>query len=223
MPFACVCVRWVEFVDNWDAGPDAAGLVRWSPRGSGGDVVRWDALFDDLEAQAAAHDRAERAAEVAERTRMELGTVGWADRARAAVGSAVRVRLPGDQVVAGALTRVGPDWLLLDDGGGRETVVRTAAVLTMRGFARYAAIPGAEGAVASRLGLRHVLRAVARDRSAVRLHLLDGSTVDATLDRVGADFVEVATHGAGELRRRSEVRDVELIMLTAIAALRRAG
>ena len=38
-------------------------------------------------------------------------------------------------------------------------------------------------------------------------------TVDATIDRVGADFVEVATHAAGEVRRRDEVREVELIPL----------
>jgi hypothetical protein len=43
-----------------------------------------------------------------------------------------------------------------------------------------------------------------------------------TIDRVGADFIEVATHPAGEARRRADVRDVELVTLAAIAAVRRS-
>ena len=184
--------------------------------------MRWDGLFDDLEAQAAALEQAERAAEVEERTRGEVGTLAWRDRARAAVGAPVRLRLAGGGTVAGLLSRVGPDWLLVDEGTGREVVVATAAVLAARGLGRFSAAPGTEGAVASRLGLRHALRAIARDRSVVRVQLLDASTVDATIDRVGHDFIEVATHGAGELRRRQDVRDVELVPLTAIVAVRRA-
>jgi hypothetical protein len=75
--------------------------------------------------------------------------------------------------------------------------------------------------VAGRLGLRSVLRGIARDRSAVRIELVDGTTVDATIDRVGADFVEVAVHPAGEPRRRADVRDVEVIPFGAVAAVRR--
>jgi hypothetical protein len=67
-----------------------------------------------------------------------------------------------------------------------------------------------------------VLRGIARDRSTVRLMLVDGSTVDATIDRVGADFLEVATHSAGEPRRRQDVRDIELIPITALATVRRS-
>jgi hypothetical protein len=53
------------------------------------------------------------------------------------------------------------------------------------------------------------------------VELVDGTALDATIDRVGADFVEVATHAAGELRRRGEVRDVEVIPTAGIAAIRR--
>ena len=63
-----------------------------------------------------------------------------------------------------------------------------------------------------------VLRATAR-RTAV--HLIDGTTADGTIDRIGADFVEIAAHAAGELRRRSEVRDVLVAPLSAVAAVRR--
>jgi len=119
--------------------------------------------------------------------------------------------------------RVGPDWLLLRDDVGREAVVPLAALLGVRGLTRFSAAPGSGGVVASRLGLRHALRGIARDRSAVRLELVDGTSVDATIDRVGADFVEVAVHGAGEARRRQDVREVEVIPLAALAAVRRSA
>ena len=121
------------------------------------------------------------------------------------------------------MRRAGPDWLLLDEGAGRETVVATARVLSVRGLPRFSVTPELEGVVESRLTLRHALRGLARDRLPVRAHLLDGTVVDATIDRVGADFVEVATHAAGETRRRREVRDVELLPLAALTAVRRAG
>ncbi|HEX3336537.1 MAG TPA: hypothetical protein VHS54_08750 [Jatrophihabitans sp.] len=184
--------------------------------------MRWEALFADLEAQAEFLERAERAGEIDERTRGEIGSLRWRDRARCAVDSSVRLRLAGGLAASGNLARVGPDWVLLDEGGGHEVVVASAAVLVVRGLGRYAAAPDSVGVVESRLGLRHALRGIARDRSAVRVHLVDGSTLDGTVDRVGADFIEVAAHPPGEPRRRQEVREVELVPLGAVAAVRRS-
>jgi hypothetical protein len=188
-----------------------------------GGAMRWDGLFADLEAQADAFDQAERAAEVEERTRGEIGALGLLDRARSAIGLPVRLRLVGSLAIAGTLLRVGPDWLLLDEGAGREVVVAASRLISVRGLVRYSAVPGSAGVVESRLGLRSVLRGIARDRSAVRIHLVDGSTIDATIDRVGADFVEVATHPAAEARRHRQVRDVELVPMAAVVAVRREG
>lgn len=184
--------------------------------------MRWQELFADLEAQAREIERAERAGEIDERTRAEVGALRWLDRARAATGAGVRLRVAGGVVLSGALERVGPDWLLLDEGAGREAVVAAAAVQGVRGLGRYAAVPDSAGVVESRLGLRAALRGIARDRSTVRLHLVDGSVVDAAIDRVGSDFVDVAALAAGEARRRSEVRDSELIPFPALAAVRRS-
>lgn len=185
--------------------------------------VRWESLFADLEGQLAAWDRAERAAEVADRTRGELAGIGVFDRLRGATGASVRVRAYGVGVVAGALCTVGPDWVLLDEGDGREIVLALEAVLVLRDVGRGTAVPGTAGVVESRLGLRSALRGIARDRAPIRLHVRDGSVLDGTLDRVGADFVEVAAHSAGEARRQREVREADIVPFAALAALRRLG
>jgi len=183
---------------------------------------RWDALFADLEAQAAAAGAAERAAEVEERTRGELAALGTVDRLRAADGTALRLRIAGARSLTGVVRRVGPDWLLLAEDAGREAIVPLAAVLGVRGLSRYSAVPATAGAVASRLGLRSALRGLARDRSPLRLELTDGTDLSATIDRVGGDFVEVAVHAAGEPRRRHDVAEVELVPFAALAAVRRS-
>lgn len=184
--------------------------------------MRWNALFDDLEAQAADLERAERAAEVDERTRAEVGALHVLDRLRAAAGNSLQLHMRGPLQLSGELRRTGPDWALLDEGAGREALVAFGAVLRVSGLGRVSAVPGSAGIVESRLGLRHALRGIARDRSAVRLHLLDGSVLPATVDRVGADFIEVAVHAPGEPRRRSEVREVALVTLSALVAVRRS-
>jgi hypothetical protein len=183
--------------------------------------MRWDALFADLEAQAAALEAAERAAEIDERTRGEVGSLRVVDRARAAVGAPLRASLVGGHAVRGALDRAGPDWLLLADDRGADALVPLAGLVTLRGLGRYSATPHTTGIVESRLGLRHVLRGLARDRASVRLLLADGSTLGGTLDRIGTDFVEAALHPTGELRRRTDVRDVALVPLHALAGVTR--
>jgi hypothetical protein len=40
---------------------------------------------------------------------------------------------------------------------------------------------------------------------------------------LGADYVEVAEHPAGELRRRTDVRDVVVLPLAALAVVRRSA
>lgn len=185
--------------------------------------MRWESLFADLEAQAVALDHAEVAAEVAERARGEVAGLALLDRARAEVGAVVQLRFRAGLVVSGRLAQVGADWLLIEEPGGREALAAAQALLGVRGLGRYSAVPGSAGIVASRTGLRMMLRAIARDRSAVGIHLVDGSALDATIDRVGADFVEVARHAAAEPRRRSAVREAELLAISAVAVVRRSA
>lgn len=186
-------------------------------------MTRWDGLFADLEARAEALDNAERAGEVDERARIELGTLALRHRLRPAVGSLLRLRCIGGLVVSGELTRVGAGWLLVAEDHGREWVVLQSAVLAVTGLSRLAAPPDTASLIESRLGLGHVLRGLARDRSAVGIRLRDGTTLSGTLDRVGQDFVEFAVHAAGEPRRRAAVRQVQVLPYAGLAALQRDG
>ncbi|TAM89274.1 MAG: hypothetical protein EPN43_07280 [Jatrophihabitans sp.] len=183
--------------------------------------MRWDALFDDLAAQAQSLERAERAARIEERTRAEFGDLALLDRVRTAVGARLRVQTSAGGTLGGTLTRWGGDWLLLAEDGGAEVLVALAAVVTIGGLPPAAAVPGTVDAVTARLGLRSVLRRLARDRAPVRLLLAGGASVDAVIDRVGSDFLEAAVVAPGEARRAAAVRGVQIVPTAALAAVRR--
>ena len=181
--------------------------------------MRWRRLFEDLEAQAEAADEAVLEAEVAERSRREAAVLHLVDRLAAAVGSPVTVHLPGAGPVQGLLVDAGVDWLLLEEQGSGQVLVPLTAVLGVTGAGASTAAPDAS-AVGRRLDLRWALRGLARSRTGVRLVLVDGSVLPGTIDRVGADHVDLAEHGRGELRRAAAVRQVRLVPLAALAAVR---
>lgn len=183
--------------------------------------VRWDELFADLEAQLDGAATADLAGEVADRTRREIATLTLLDRARAAVGHPVRIVLLGPEDIAGLLLEVGAQWLLLRDDAGRDVLTPWTAVVSVVGLGLGSAAPGEGGQVFRRLGLSAALRAIARDRAAVSVGLVDGSVVSGTLDRVGLDFVEVSEHPVGEPRRAGQVRAVWTVAHSGLASITR--
>ena len=182
--------------------------------------MRWERLFDDLEGGFDEAERAERAAEVAERSRAEFGRLALADRLRAAVGEPVQLDVLRHGRVDGRVERVGPDWLLLAEAGGRQALVPLAAVQSVSGLGARASEPGSEGVVAARLGLRHALRELARNRAGVTVVLSGGGVVTGTIDRVGSDFLELGEHPVGEQRRAADVRRTRLVTLAAVVLVR---
>ena len=183
--------------------------------------MRWQALFDDLEGQAEALARGELDAEVRDRVRREVSLLRLLDRLVPHTGRPVQLLVHGAGLVPGTLLDAGVDWLLLEETGGRELLVPALAVLAVTGPGPGAQAPGGEGEVGKRLDLRWALRGLARDRAGVSVVLRDGTTLGGTLDRVGADFVELAEHGTGEARRAATVRGVRLLPLEGLALLRR--
>ena len=185
--------------------------------------MRWDRLFSDLEGQLLAAEAAELADEVRDRTRRELALLRISDRIAGSAGHPVGVTVEGAGDLRGVLLDSGPDWLLLEEAGSREALVPYAAVLGVTGLGAASTAPGSEGAVGRRLDLRWALRGLARSRTGVALALRDGSILGGTLDRVGADHVELAEHGQGEARRAAAVREVRLVPLAAVSCVRSSG
>ena len=181
--------------------------------------MRWKTLFDDLEGQWDAAEAAELAGEVSDRTRREQALLRMVDRLAPARGASLTVTVRGG-VVRGRLVDQGSDWLLLEEAGGHELLVPASGVLGLVGLDGRSASPGAQGPVAKRLGLAWALRGLARSRAGVALHLVDGSVATGTLDRVGADHLDLAEHGLGEARRPALVRQVRLVPLAALSHLR---
>jgi hypothetical protein len=182
--------------------------------------MRWERLFDDVEAQLDAAERAELAGEVADRTRREVARIGLLDRLRAGLDAELQLRILGAGVLHGRLRRAGAGWLLLEPAAGPSALVLQAAVLDVAGLPVTATEPGSEGPVLSRLDLSYALRTIARDRSPVVVQLRDGTRLDGTLDRIGSDFADVALHPAGEPRRGAAVRSVRCVPFGGLAVLR---
>jgi hypothetical protein len=181
--------------------------------------MRWEALFADLEAEFAAHNALDADAELRDRARREAATLRLVDRLAPARGSQVAVHVSG-AVVRGRLVAAGSDWLLLAETASLEALIPLAAVGSVAGLGRWSATPGSEGRVGARLDLGYALRGIARDRAAVAVSLIDGTTTAGTIDRVGKDFIEVAEHPAGEPRRAAAVLSVRTVPHSAIVVVR---
>lgn len=180
--------------------------------------MRWDKLFDDLEAQLAAAERLELDAEVADRTRAERAKVALAGRLAGSMGCSLEVTVLGGARLTGEVVDVGRDWFVLG-GASRATLVPTGAVVSLQGLARR---PRAD-ASGRRLALGYALRGISRDRRVV--HVLDttGGRTSGTIDGVGADFLDLSEHAVDEPRRPANVRGTRTVPFTAIAAVASAG
>lgn len=180
--------------------------------------MRWDDLFADLEGQLAQAEAAELAGEVADRTRREEALLRITDRLTPVVGAELTLECWGAGPVSGTLSDVGPDWLLLAERGRREVLVAQQAVLSVVGATSHSEPTVSQ--VWRALDLLWALRGLARSRTAVQVVLRDGTSRTGTLDRVGADYAELADHPAGEQRRGAVVRQVVLLPTTAISVVR---
>ena len=180
-------------------------------------AVRWDALFADLESRLAAEDRLAFEADVADLTRAEFGALKVLDRLRSHASRELRFRLVDGTELAARPVETGADWVLL---GGRpgDTVLPLAAVTWISGLSRAADVPAQ---AASRLTLSTVLRGLARDRIPVMVWTLGSHPLTGTIDRVGADHIDLALHPqevARTARAVSEVRCVSVPALLRITA-----
>ncbi len=182
---------------------------------SGAMDTRWAALFADLEGEFEAARAAELDAEVRDRARREVARIALADRLTTAIGHPLTVHLHGAGTVRGTLADAAPEWLLLSEL--TDVLVPAHAVLHLSGLSGLSEEPTR---MAKRLTLGYALRGLARRRTGLTVTLVDGSTLSGTLDRVGADFVELAEHAPGEPRRPANVTTTRTVPFSALGLVR---
>lgn len=197
--------------------------------------VRWDSLFDDLESQLEREHTAEELDLAAEEERLRLSRLGIRDRIAvlAALGKTVRVELVGavgDVVrVDLRLGAIGRDWVAGQLGGGArdQCILPIGAIASMvlsladlrMSLAATPQDDGPAASLASRLGLPFVLRDLCRRRREVEL-LLPGGSLVGTIDRVGRDHLDLASHEPGAPRRESAVLEHRVVPLASVRLVR---
>lgn len=182
--------------------------------------MRWDALFEDMEAQLAAEQRLALESEISERARVEIAGIVLIDRLRGVLGSELSILLSSGMRISGVLAHVGSEWIVLNDAP-QQWLVPHSAVVSYQGVGRLVA---QDSGVRTRLGLASALRGLARDRAEVTVHLTMGMHQERALfgviDRVGKDHFDVAATASGEARRHGNVSSVVTVPFAALAALR---
>lgn len=214
-------------VNAWEARLGTSG--RW-PAVPYSRSMRWERLFADLEARLAHEEARELELDVAERVRAERARTRLADRVAAVLERPRRLvlRLEGAGVLEGEVSDLGADWLLLRESpraagpaSGRESLVPLDAVLDVRGLPW--SVDPRPGVAMRRYGIGTALRALSRDRALVRVVDRTGATFVGTIDRVGADHLDLAEHAVEAARREVEVYGVRTLRAGALACVSATG
>lgn len=196
--------------------------------------MRWDRFFEDLEDQLASEWEAERAALDTEAERLRLSRVLLQDRlsgllARDGHMPHCTLELIDGTALRATVTGVGADCavVLPTDGRARAFVVPFAAIssigVTHQDLLLATRPPDRRTGLADRLTFGFVLRDLVRRRAGVSVHLSTGRALTGTIDRAGADHLDLALHDAGAPRRAGEVTGYRIISFSAVAWVRVDG
>ncbi|WP_438353492.1 hypothetical protein [Microbacterium sp. CJ88] len=192
--------------------------------------MRWDRFFEDLEDQLASEWEAERAALDTEAERLRLARVAMRERLRALAerepSVAPSFELADGTVEVAPVTGVGADWVGLAPAGPPGAMIVPLAAIVAIGMphAELLRSARADGGAASTLGdrmtLGFVLRDVSRRRLPVTVSLRGGRVLTGTIDRAGADHLDLALHDPGAARRADAVSGHRMVPFDAIVRVR---
>jgi hypothetical protein len=185
--------------------------------------MRWDALFEDMEAELAARQLLDFEAEVAERALVDSAGVELADRLRGSLGLSIRVHVSSGRAFEGVLSHAGSEALVLDEPL-HQVLIPYSAAAQFSGLSRLAVAEPSK--VRQRLGLGSALRGLARGRAPLTILVVRGQTAaeqHGVIDMVGRDFLDLAAIREGEDRRPAGARHVVTIPFGALAGIRSVG
>ena len=199
--------------------------------------VHWDRLFEDLEGQLASEWESERAALDAESERLRVSRLELRSRLRILCASAApaTIDLPGGMRIRARLHSLGSDWVAAamietEDASARRST-RILPLHAVRGLSidhglLLASLEDSEASapvLRERMSLGFVLRDLGRRRVPVRVVSIDGSDFHGTVDRAGADHLDLALHDPGDARTASAVRGFRIIPFAAVTSVQTVG
>ncbi|MBD7957186.1 hypothetical protein H9651_06020 [Microbacterium sp. Sa4CUA7] len=190
--------------------------------------MRWDRLFEDLEDQLASEWEAERAALDTEAERLRLAGLSLRERLRALAGTDAAVSLDcvDGTGARGTVSAVGADWFALAvatrRGGALLVPFAGAAAIGMshEAMLRTARPEPAVARLADRMTLGFVLRDLSRRRIPVTLALTAGRELSGTIDRAGADHLDLALHERDQPRRADAVSGHRIVPIAVLVWVR---
>ncbi len=183
-------------------------------------------MFEDLEGQLASEWEAERAALDAESERLRVSKLDLRTRLRAlcAADAVVQIDLPARPAIRARLQELGADWVSATAEDRGLSIIPIDAIRGMRmdhGLMLASLAPStADVSVRERMTFGFVLRDLARRRIPVRIEAQESRTLYGTIDRAGADQLDLAEHDAGAPRRADQVRAMHLIPFSAVVRVR---
>lgn len=188
--------------------------------------MHWDRLFEDLEDQLASEHDAARAALDTEAERLRISRIPL--RARLLTLSegrqAITLRTAGLDALVGIVHEVGADWLGLHQPEWNRLVLVPLAAVSSLSAASGVVLESLNEASApetlrARMSLGFVLRDLARKRMPVTVTTVSGDALHGTVDRAGADHLDLALHPLGEHRRAHAVTGIRMIPFHAVGAV----
>ncbi|WP_300266910.1 hypothetical protein [Microbacterium sp.] len=188
------------------------------------DRVHWENIFEDLEGQLAAEWEAERAVLDAESERLRIAKLTFRTRLQRLqrADRDVTLRLADGTRRAVRLRAVGADWIAAHVIEAATTVIAPMTAVTSLETDHGALLealddaPVAPDSLRERMTLGFMLRDFGRRRIPLRLALSDGETLHGTVDRAGADHLDLAVHDAGTARRAANVRAFRMLPFDAL-------
>lgn len=191
--------------------------------------MEWDHLFADLEGQLAAEWEAERAALDAESERLRISRLTMRDRLRRMAASAARISI---ELCDGSrwdcvLRATGADWVgvvLPSDPRLRIVPLTGITALGVDHGTLLSSLDdqavGDGNVLRARMTFGFVLRDLSRRRTPVTIGHRSGDPQHGSIDRAGADHLDLALHDLGEPRRARAVRGFRVMPFEAVVWVR---
>lgn len=195
--------------------------------------MHWDHLFEDLEGQLASEWEAERAALDAESERLRISRLDLRSRLRmlCAARASATIDLANGRRLRGSMHVLGSDWVAVTPTTPGVPAATTTHILPLNAITGISTdhglvlrsledAPDTASTLRERMMLGFVLRDLARRRIPVLISMLVGDDVHGTIDRAGADHLDLALHDVGDSRRADAVHGFRIIPFPSIVSVR---